>query len=244
VAKPLLILAPMRGEIRPAVRSWPNGVTVSTPKPAKVWSYEREGRTVLAGWAGIGREATESAIRALAGRPSFVLQVGVAGGLRDGQESGDAFFCERAFEGDRAIEWKTPQGLRDVLGLSVCGCVTVPKVVIEPEGKRALGARYVQADLVEMETYWGASQAQALSLPFAAVRVVCDVVDQRMADLSPALDPVGDPKPLAFASHMARNPRDATRLKGMAVAFKAAQERLRQIVESAARWSPATHSSP
>lgn len=77
-----------------------------------------------------------------------------------------------------------------------------------------------------METYWAAATAERLGLRLVALRVVIDAREHELPDMTPALDELGRPKPLAFAARLLRRPKTALALPGLASAFGAAQREL------------------
>jgi nucleoside phosphorylase len=229
----------MRGELERALAELGPGEPCAVPAPGALWRYRLGEVEVLAGWSGIGRGPSERLLRALTGdlRPEVVLHLGVAGGLEAGSQAGDAVLCERASSGDDTLAWASHEGLSGALGpLPRGGCVTVGAIVSKPSQKRALAAAY-GAQVVEMETYWVARLAEELGLSLACVRVVCDALEDELPDLSMALDPVGQPKPLAMARRLLTRPGTAARLPALASAFGRAQRRLEQVAGAAFAWA-------
>lgn len=227
----LLVLAPLRSEIEQALKALPGkGTPVPAPKPAHLLRFDVGGRAVVVGWTGLGRQATESALRFFADAPPRALvHLGVAGALRAGLAAGDAFLIERVHcDGEEALALSPQMQLVERRG----ECVTVDKALGTPAGKRSLGQRFPSAALVEMETYWAAKIAQELGIPATFLRVVCDEVDQRLPDLASALDRVGRPRPFAFIKKVATSPRTLAALPGIASAFGKAQRRLRELVRA------------
>ena len=59
-----MILSPLKSEIGPALKDLPGqGVRVDAPEPSRLFRHQVGGRTVVLGWTGLGREATEAALR-------------------------------------------------------------------------------------------------------------------------------------------------------------------------------------
>ena len=201
------------------------------PAPA---SGQRWGPRGIA-WTGVGRRKTEAALKALVREGvSEVIHLGCAGALRPGLRAGDAFWIESvSCEGDELPQLSLPlrDPLRDALraaGHDLAGaqCVSVREIASTRDAKTALAARFPEAALVEMETYWAAAAAARLGVRLVALRVVIDAREHTLPDLSLALDELGRPKPLAFAARLMRHPSTALALPSLARAFGAAQRRL------------------
>lgn len=205
--------------------------TLIVPKPGALARYQVGELQVAAGYTGIGREATERFFAALPEPPDAVLHLGVAGGLRGGLVAGDAVLCTQAYSDDEALECAAPERLAQLLACArTGGCVTVGAVAGTPSAKRALGARYPEALVVEMETFWAARKAVELGVPSAFVRVVIDGVDDALPDLSPGLDSTGRPRPLAMLKHLATRPRAIGKLPKLASAFSRAQGTIAELI--------------
>lgn len=165
------------------------------------------------------------------------MHLGCAGALRPGLRAGDAFWIEAVCcesEEHTPIQLASDDPLRSALfraghDLPGAQCVSVREVASSPAAKATLAARYPEAALVEMETYWAAATAQRLGLRLVALRVVIDSREHTLPDLTPALDELGRPKPLAFAARLLRRPQTALALPGLARAFGAAQRRLGEL---------------
>jgi nucleoside phosphorylase len=204
------------------------------PTPA---AGERWGERGIA-WSGVGRRRTEATLEALAAAGvSEVVHLGCAGAIRPGLKAGDAFWIKSARcenEEFPALTLPDEDPLREVLDaagheLPSAECVSVREVASSAEAKTALAGRYPEAALVEMETYWAAAAAQRLGLRLVALRVVIDAREHELPDMTPALDELGRPKPLAFAARLLRRPKTALALPGLASAFGAAQRELGRL---------------
>ena len=228
----LLVVTALRAELEGALPALGKPIeTLAVPTPGALALYEVAGLRVAAGYTGIGREATERFFDALPRRPSAIVHLGVAGGLRDGLVAGDAMLCAHAHSGDETIDCAAEERLA---GLLACprsgGCVTVDAVAGTPRAKRALAARYPDALVVEMETFWAARKTRSLGVPSAFVRVVIDAVDDALPDLSPALDSAGRPRPLAMLKHLATRPKAIRQLPKLASAFSRAQNTIAELI--------------
>jgi nucleoside phosphorylase len=235
----LLIISPLKAELEPALARLGeiDGPPLPLPAPALVRPYRTRTGRVLAGWTGIGAEATRRAIEAALARctPGGLLHVGVAGALAPDLDTGDVVVCERLLvdAGDPApLELPGAPWLR---GLGRTGAaVTVERVVTTAEAKRALFERS-GAHVVEMESYWAVAAARARGLPVGCVRVVCDRHDETLPDLTEALDPVGRPRTLRLLRRLVAEPGVVAALPRVARAFGVAQAALTAVVLAAAR---------
>lgn len=207
------------------------------PKPAGGQRWE----TRAIAWTGVGRRHTESALEALAAAGvREVVHLGCAGGIRPGLKAGDAFWIESVrCENEElpVLVLPSEDPLRTLLrdaGQELAGasCVSVREVASSPAAKRDLAQRYPEATLVEMETYWAAAAAERLGIRLVALRVVIDSLEHELPDMTPALDDLGRPKPLAFAARLVRRPSAALALPGLARAFGAAQRQLGSLADA------------
>jgi len=192
-------------------------------------------------WSGVGRRRTEATLEALAqAGVEEVIHLGCAGAIRPGLRAGDAFWitgvrCEDPGLPRLSLPGEDP--LRETLRAAgrdpqSAECVTVREVASSAEAKAALAERYPEAALVEMETYWAAATAARLGLRLVALRVVIDAREHELPDMTPALDELGRPKPLAFAARLLRRPKTALALPGLARAFDAAQRELGLLADA------------
>jgi adenosylhomocysteine nucleosidase len=229
IPRVLIIIAPLEGEVEKALALLgpPDGPPVPLPHPARALPYRVNGERVIAGFTGMGAEATRRALEALAREaPRAVVHLGCAGGLAPGVKTGDALRCDRLLrEGHETLELPATAGLSLPRGASL----TVDRVVTSAEEKRALFER-TGAQVVEMESWHAASTARALGLELTCVRAVVDAHDEVLPDLTRALDEVGRPRPLRFISTLARNPRAIAALPRLARTFGEAQAALARVV--------------
>lgn len=234
----LVLLTPLKAEAEPllALLGAPDGSPLPLPAPACVRSYRVGSARVLAGWTGLGADATTRAIEGLgADPPRALLHAGVAGALSPALRTGDLVICERLLlerpdaevlagaPGAPLDAWLT--GLPTVRGAAL----TVERVVTSAAQKRALHER-TGAAVVEMESYFAAHAARALDLPFAAVRAVCDGHDESLPDLTSALDPVGRPRTLRLLRQLVARPGTISALPRLARTFATAQGALVRVL--------------
>ncbi len=137
--------------------------------------------------AGAGREAAARATETLVAghRPKWIFSAGLAGGLSPELKRHDILMVERVVDADgrrlsldlnvdRAALTETPD-------VHVGTLLTVDEIVRLPEQKRALAEKH-DAAAVDMETFAVADACRRLHVPFLAVRVVNDAVDDELPD--------------------------------------------------------------
>lgn len=233
----LVILTPLKAEAEPFLARLgpPDGAPLPLPAPSCVRSFRVGPARVLAGWTGIGADATTRVIEALgADPPRGLLHVGVAGALSPALRTGDLVICERLLL-DRAGA-ETLEAAGAPLDAWLAGvptvratALTVERVVTTAAQKRSLFER-TSAAVVEMESWHAARAAAAIDVPFAAVRAVCDGHDESLPDLTSALDPVGRPRTLRLLRHLVARPGTISALPRVARSFGIAQAALARAV--------------
>lgn len=239
----IVIVTPLQSELAGALRELAGArpEALEAPEPGALF---QAGPERVLGWTGVGRGPTERLLERVAAlRPARVLHLGVAGALQPGLAAGDALVIERVLRGGEPDQTLTPdpewlaRWERSDPGLRRGGCLTVDAIADTPARKAELGRAHPGAAVVEMETWWAAAAARGLGLELTCVRVVIDRLEQHLPDLSPALDAVGRPRPLAFARHLLRRPRAIAKLPALASAFQTAERRLRGLIRDAAQAS-------
>jgi nucleoside phosphorylase len=196
------------------------------------------GRTVLGGFTGLGAAAVRRAFGDLAarapGRPRRVVFGGVAGALRGELERGELVLVEGALDEEGAAV-ATDRVLTDDLARALEKAhipfrrglaLEVGRVEGRPEAKRDLARRFPEALVVAMEDATAIRAARGLGAEVAVVRAVVDRLDDRLPDLSPALDGAGRPRPLRLAAHLALRPAAVLTLPVLARSFGRARAAL------------------
>ena len=160
-------------------------VSVTRGNGFTVREGRRNGRTIVLVESGAGREAAARATHALldAHRPGLVFSAGFAGALSPELRRGDLVVADRLVdpEGRRwaADPASLPPWLPEVRGLRIGPMLTVDGIVRLGEEKRALGAKH-HALAVDMESLAVAEVCRERNVPFMAVRVVNDAVDDEL----------------------------------------------------------------
>ncbi|MCH7996638.1 MAG: hypothetical protein IIB11_02555 [Chloroflexi bacterium] len=186
------------------------------------------GTKVVLATTGIGGGNVEERVSSMVEscRPDLLISLGYAGAASEELKVGDLVLCSRAsFLGDvlethpdvaGRHEISTDPVLEDLaveafqlaeLVFHKGGCVTVTRLVGDPEAKRRIGNRWgVLA--IDMEGCWMAQAAASRSLPFLGIRAITDTVTQRLPDLSGLIDGDGGISVLGSLAHALGHPTD------------------------------------
>lgn len=150
---------------------------------AHLWRGHLAGREVLLGLTGIGKRQAETAGRYILENfeITYVVSFGFCGALTDRYRVGEVVMCNELMTISELpllrADWKILQGWE----APHCRGVTVDRPVTVPADKKKLGID-LQADIVDMESYWIGSLARAREVPFTVVRSVTDGQDDRLPD--------------------------------------------------------------
>ncbi len=135
--------------------------------------------------SGAGRAAAAKATEAMidAHRPECVLSAGFAGGLSDALKRHDILMADRLADtaGNRlSVDLKVdPASLSRRPGVHVGRLLTADRVIRRPDEKRSLGRRH-EAMAIDLETFAVAEVCRRREVPFLAVRVINDTVDEEL----------------------------------------------------------------
>ena len=153
------------------------------------------GVSVIVG--GLARDGAREGARIAASRfgAEMIVSAGFAAGAKADMPSGGALICDRlisvegpafAWRDERraeirpdaaTLEWAISQTGATERGYRLGGCVTVPQLIFNPSMKAWLGGVFDAAAL-DMESYWVAEAANDARLPWLAVRVALDPMEQ------------------------------------------------------------------
>lgn len=120
-----------------------------------------------------------------------IALLGWAGGLTADLRLGDVVIADGALFGDRPVIPCRPVIVPGAAGGPI---LTVPAVLRSPTAKAAAATSGALA--VEMEAYPLAAWARTRGLPFVHARVVLDVLDEPLPDLTGIIDHTGHARPL------------------------------------------------
>lgn len=146
---------------------------------------ELAGRGVVVMRSGQGLEAAARAAEALlvGHHPRWVISAGFAGGLRPELARHDVVMVDGLvnIQGERlALDLKVDRAsLAQVKHVHVGRLLTADHTIRLPDEKRALGQKY-EAVAVDTETYGVATVCRERHVPFLAVRIVSDSVDETL----------------------------------------------------------------
>jgi adenosylhomocysteine nucleosidase len=204
----VVVLAPMRSELRPVVRAL-------SGRPDKVGDVDVHrgrvgGRDVVAGLIGVGPEAarrsTQRLLGALAGdgvAVSHVLVSGIAGGIGPGIEVGDTVVPDVVVDLASGQEFASAP----CPGASASGTIaTTHELILDARRLAGLADRGIVA--LDMETAAVAEVCAAQGRPWSAFRVISDRPQDGLLDESVMgmLNPDGSTNPWAAARHILTHP--------------------------------------
>lgn len=142
------------------------------------------GRGVVLVRSGAGQRAAAKATENLiAGHhPAWIISAGYAGGLDPRVKRFDVVVADRVLTTDpdrAAIPIELPAKPEGEKGIHVGPILTMDRVIARPSEKRSLGEKY-GALAVEMETAAVAEVCRRESVPFLAVRVITDAMQDEL----------------------------------------------------------------
>ena len=193
--------------------------------------------------SGMGPVAARNAAEALADAGATALAVfGVAGALQAGLRSGTLICPVRIFDDQGCdytadIPWRTRLVQRlTAAGLSapaIGPLLSVAQPLLTASAKTAAGGLHAVA-AVDMESAAVAAVAQARGLPFLALRVIVDELDDTIpATLHACIDAWGSPRPLKLIASLSRHPSLLTALPGLYSRMTRATRALRAVAQAA-----------
>ena len=172
-----------------------------------------------------------------------VLSVGIAGGLRADLRCGDIVVSERVLRAGSDAAWTTDQRLRRVIERSLhsanidadFGDSLTSARVLATAGEKSAAAD-TGAAIVQMEDSEWAEACASAGIPFCAVRVVIDAIDEDVPAEPTAW--TSRPNPLVIATAIARRPglaRELLRLRlNLGRSLRALEETLLHIIPAVA----------
>lgn len=176
--------------------------------------------------SGIGKTrsvaATEAAVQKY--RPTAVLSVGFSGALAMEVRGGELSVPER-LEAEGMPSLRPDPELRaaslrameeELLPFQVGVVVSMPAVMPGPTEKARLAAAYPAALMVDMESYWVGSAAEAAGVPFLAVRTASDGAGETLPGYEAFLDEMGEVRPLRAAWYYLTRPWHLSSAPGLA----------------------------
>jgi len=210
----VVILAPMRSELRPVIKAL-------SARPTTVGGIEvhrsRAGRReVVVGLIGVGpgpaRTATQRLLAALAGQGAEVVHLvvsGIAGGIAEDLAVGDTVLPERVLDlaSGRSYRAAAVAGRANARTIA-----TVDELILDLDRLAAMAEEGI--DVLDMETAAVAEVAASHEIPWSAVRVISDRPRDGLLDdgIMTMLRPDGSVDPVAAVKHIAGHPRRLPKL--------------------------------
>ncbi len=172
-----------------------------------------------------------------------LLSVGIAGGLRADLRCGDIVVAERVLRAGSDDAWTTDQRLRNIIERALHSA-SIPAhfsdSLTSPTVLATAGEKSVAADtgaaIVQMEDSEWAEACASAGIPFCAVRVVIDAIDEDVPAEPTAW--TSRPNPLVIAAAIARRPglaRELLRLRlNLGRSIRALEEVLLHVIPAVA----------
>ena len=197
---------------------------------------------------GIGERAGRAAAALFSSRrPEAVLSLGFAGGVDPSLGTGDVFVCRELRlcsngEGppcaSSAELMAMAQRAAVHTGMPVWTGIngTVPAVLTGRDSKLAAGAAW-GVQTVEMESYWVGRLAETAGIPFLAVRIILDRLDDALPPTDGLVTEEGESRPSGALKRLLRHPAELPSFLTLARASEAAGSSLRRFAgEFIAEW--------
>jgi adenosylhomocysteine nucleosidase len=256
LAAPLLVLAALRLEVSGVDRAL-DGARREAVKGLTVTLGSLGGRPVVVATSGAGGQRAAEAARFLCRRyrPAALISTGLAGGLDPSLAAGHAVVSQRvkralvtgrerpllASDAELRCEEALVQAARETLrslGLPhvVSDCATGERLLASAQEKRQAW-NYLNAGVVDLESYWACREAASLGVPFLVVRVVLDPCDTSLP-MDNVLAPHGF-TPVGALRYLMRRPWQTAAAVGLALHLLRARRRLTRLLIALATHCPA-----
>ena len=191
----IAMVVALREEANPILKTggW---VLVPTRTTLEIYKGVATLSEIILGISGTGRKSAEDTIKVIISefKPRSIISMGFAGALQEGLSPGDIIVIDgtKVLNGSPFGE-KTPAGetiscnpgliqaitsMLKSAGVSyhVGPSLTTTSVICDPQRKHALG-RQTSAEIVEMESGWISILCHQHGVPFIAIRVILDSVN-------------------------------------------------------------------
>jgi len=176
-------------------------------------------KKVLLVRTGVGKDNALSASKYILSQYpiSLIISIGFGGALVAGFEVGDLFLCQKlccidesngGFKSDSDLITQAEKVMKCSLDKVLTGdSLTVDKLVTRPDEKLKLGVKF-RAQVVDMESYWVADTAAKRNIPFLAVRVISDTLDESLPPFDNFIGSRGELMWLETLSYFWSRPRE------------------------------------
>jgi len=188
------IVAALPRELEPLVRGWPKR---SGSRKEGHWIAECDRAVAVCAGMGAARVTLALELAQSKGPIGMVVSAGYAGALRQGTASCTLFWPSIVIDAYTDERYVCERG---------SGVLVSTDHVVSREEKLQMAARW-HADLVDMEAATVAKLAGESGLPFRALRVVSDEVEEELPELNRFVDARGGFREAAFAAYVMLHPR-------------------------------------
>ena len=188
------ILAALPRELEPLVRAWPQR---SRSRREGYWIAECDRAIAVCAGMGAVRAARAFEYALDRGPIEMVISAGYAGALRPGIAACRVFWPSMVLDGYTGERYVCAKG---------SGTLVTSDHVLQHQEKARMAARW-NADLVDMEAAAVAKLASTGGLPFRAVKVVSDALEETLPEFEGFVDQRGGFREAAFAVHMMLHPK-------------------------------------
>jgi adenosylhomocysteine nucleosidase len=191
---------------------------------------------------GLGRAAADNLRSVLNSRPpQVVLSVGFGGALIPGLTTGDVVVGQHTtsvqlpskyvpfhFEHSTAVF----QALTDAgLSVSYGNVLTVPEPLLTSTEKQSHGLQ-TQSSIVDMESYWIATECEQMDVPMVSLRVILDEMSHDLPQLVAAITADGGEKEWRHALRAMLKPSSVSALLPLAVRARKAATTIKAAVQA------------
>ncbi len=199
-----------------------------------LWRGRLAQREVLLARTGMGKRRAEVAGRYVLQNfeISGIVSFGFCGALTNEHRPGDVVVCTELTTLSELPPLRPGWKDLEEYGVSLGRGVTVDQPVTEPANKRRLGRR-LQADIVDMESYWIGRLARRMNVPFFVVRVVIDGLEDRLPDFSRFVDDEGTVLVIEALRYLFSHPSIWAETLRMRKRLAAARRSLADFIETA-----------
>jgi adenosylhomocysteine nucleosidase len=172
---------------------------------------------------GIGKSPSEGSFEYALSHYSVdtIIFLGFGGGLASDIKVGDLVICNKVLsEDDSYIALESDNNLFQSalkvhldrpVSISTGNCLTVSKILTDPDQKQTLGKTY-SAQVADMESYWIARLAQSKGIRFLAVRAISDGIHERIPPFDRWITQEGNWRIKESLAHFLGHPKDLTGL--------------------------------
>jgi adenosylhomocysteine nucleosidase len=202
----------MREELEPLRRNW----NLDQTGPGDFWVGKWAGLRLQVALSGVGRRRAQATLPQLLrhGQPDLLLSLGYSGGLKAHLGAGQVVLATSVVTPD-GQSWESPPHTPHELhpGWQRGQLLCVSQVAAQADAKRQLAQNFPEALAVDMESAWLAQVATEAGLPWRALRIIIDPLDQALPlDFSQCMSEGGQTHGLKLARHILSRPQNWPKL--------------------------------